>query len=218
MKGNRFQTLLKQAACLGLALVSLFTTAVTLSSCGGAGDAEVSRGSITYRQFMNGSKIIYLQAGSGFVLRGDPDLQSSGTQSWGYAFPAQLGIGATPGPEFQASFFGLNASAQEDEVMKGTVTFNVGFGGYSYSKETGFTAFLGFPSSLDPQLQLSAPLKISLNFDTLTWKTSIPDGSVVSWSNSYSSTYIFGEGGGSGSSASTLFAQEREGAFDIMGL
>lgn len=216
MKGKCFLSLLKRTACLGLALFALSATVLTLNSCGG-GEGDDHRGTITYRQFLGGSKLIYLQAGSGMVLRCDPDMMASGTQSWGYAYPAYLGINVAPGPEFQASFIGLAEHKNDDAPMHGSVTFYVGYAGHTYSKDTGFTAFLGFPGSISPQLQLAAPLQLTLDFDAHTWKTRIPDGSSLKWDNNATNhTFVFGDTGGNMSSSDTLIEQERTGTFDIM--
>lgn len=217
-----FPALLKRFALLGLAMGTLLTTSAVLSACGGGGGGgaagDLSRSSISYRQFTNGIKAIYLQSGSGLVLRGDPDLMTEGTQPWGYAYPAQMGLYATPGSEYHASFFGFTAPADEDAPLTGSVVINVGFNGYKYSNDGGLPAFLGFPSALSASIQLAGPLEITLNFDNMTWKTHIPDGSIVTWSNNGLNTRVFGEDGGSLSVGDTVVSQERTGSFDIMRL
>lgn len=216
MKKTFFHSLLKRFALLALAAGTVFATSVSLTACGGGGGDE-ARGTITYRQFVNGLKVIYLQAGSGFVLKGDPNLVDSGTQAWGYAYPASLGLQAMPGAQYQASFFGLVKPEDEESPLKGQVMFYVGFGDYTYSNSDGFTSFLGFPSGISPQLTLSGPLELTLDFDTRMWKTHIPDGSTLKYNNSSSNTmYTFSEEGGSATSTNTKFAQDRSGSFDIL--
>lgn len=200
--------------------MTVFGTALSLSSCGGGGgssNAAFGKNNITLRQFKNGSRIIYLQAGSGFVVRLDPTLEETSSEIWGYAYPAQLGLDVNPGNTFKAVFQGLSLLEDDQTPIKGELKVMVGYQGYEYSEETGFTSFLGFPSSINPQLSLSAPLEITLDMDKGTWKTHIPDGSVVSYSPS-TSHYVFGETGGSSNSTTTLFEQERSGFFVIISL
>ena len=215
MKETFFYFSLKRAATLCLALAAVCTTALTLNSCGGGGEEE-TRGTITYNQFLNGSKGLYLQAGSGMILRCEPDLVNSSSQSWGYFYPVEQGIGAIPGPEYQAAFAGLAGHRDDNTPMQGSVTIFVGYAGHSYSKETGFTGFLGFPSNVDPQLQLAGPLKVTLNFDTRTWKTMIPNGSVLSMNIAGIETHVFSDDGSNTSSNGFIIEQEREGSFDVM--
>lgn len=65
--------------------------------------------------------------------------------------------------------------------MTGVITCTVGYSGASYSKATGFTAFMGFPSAIDPQIQLSAPMELELNFDSHTWKMTLPDQTTIAY-------------------------------------
>ena len=218
MKKTFFHSLLKRFALLALAAGTVLATSVSLTACGGGGDD--SNGTISYRQFVNGLKIIYLQAGSGLVLRGDPNLADSGTQPWGFAYPASLGLQVSnPGRKYQASFIGLMKPEDEDAPMKGVYEFSVGYAGNQYSSDDGFTSFLGFPASIGPDLALSGPLQLQIDFDQRMWKTRIPDGSTLKYDTSDSKrSYTFGDEGGTSTSTTVKFPQERQGFFDVLAL
>lgn len=219
MKRTIFQSLLKRFALLALATGTLFATSLSLTACGGGGGNEETRGSITYNQLLNGGKIIYLQAGSGMVLRGDPGLMDSGTLPWGYCYPAGMGLSANP-QVFQAVFAGVKIPEDKTTKITGTITCEIGYGGASYSEDTGFCAFMGFPSGLNPQIQLSGPMRLELDFDTRRWTMTLPDQTVVIYN--YGGTRPIGtvvEGSWKGVSFGTTEVTptaEKSGFFDIM--
>lgn len=219
MKRTIFQSLLKRFALLALAAGTVFATSVSLTACGGGGNEE-TRGSITYNQLLNGGKIIYLQAGSGMILRGDPGLMDSGTLPWGYCYPAGMGLSANP-QAFQAVFYGIQIPEDKTTKITGTITCKIGYSGASYSEDTGFGAFMGFPSGLRPQIQLSRPMELKLNFDTREWTMALPEQTIVVYylgSSRSIGTVVEGDKWqgvnlGTGEEAPT---SKKEGFFDIM--
>lgn len=91
MKRTFSPSLLKRLAPLGLALGTLCTTSVTLTSCGGGGEAEASY-VVLPNQFANGGKSFYILANnlwtlhateqSGLIQSG-PDTYTGTVSAWG---------------------------------------------------------------------------------------------------------------------------------------
>lgn len=177
MKRTIFQSLLKRFALLALATGTLFATSLSLTACGGGGNEE-TRGSITYNQLLNGGKIIYLQAGSGMILRGDPGLMDSGTLPWGYCYPAGMGFSANP-PAFQAAFAAIQIPEDKSAKITGIVRCEIGYAGATYAEESQFAAFMGFPLGVAAQIQLSEPMKLELDFDKHRWTLTLPEQTTV---------------------------------------
>lgn len=214
MKRISLVSLSRAAALCALAVATLFATSVTLTSCGGGGTEEADN-TLSLSQFKSGSRGILLQAGSAFILRADTTATETGGMLQGYAYPAEMGLNSLPSTQYQATFYGLNGTDPK-APLTGTVKVNVGYIGYSYSKETGFTSFLGFPSAINPQLQLSQPLEITLDMDKHEWKSKIPDGSTLHYNSANGSFYNFGAG--SSADTTTEFPQERQGTFYVFSL